>query len=331
MRIKFARHYLTLIASILLVTTLILLSYNVIINTDAYLNSVLLPLPVDETPPTVTLNGGELLTVAVGSSFSDPGVEAYDDRTEIEIITDGEVDTKTVGEYGIKYTVKDEHNNVTTVTRTVKVIEPTGTIYLTFDDGPGDHTARLLDILKKYGVKVTFFVTGYGDDDLILREYNEGHTVALHTYSHDYSYVYSSVNNYFDDLQRIQDRVKNITGTAPTLIRFPGGSSNLVSTRYDGGSHIMSTLVTEVGNRGFTYFDWNISSGDAGQTTSSDIVYENVVNALKEGGSSVVLQHDIKDFSVDAVERIIQYGLDHGYVFSPLDANSFTAHHGVNN
>lgn len=300
-------------------------------NTDAYLSAVLLPLPVDETPPTVTLNGGELITIAIGSSFDDPGVEAYDDRTEVEIFSEGEVDTNTLGDYTIQYTVKDEHDNTTTVTRTVKVIEPTGVIYLTFDDGPGTHTARLLDILKKYGIKVTFFVTGFGDDDLILREFKDGHTVALHSYTHDYSYVYSSIDNYFTDLKMVQDRVKSITGQTVTLIRFPGGSSNLVSTRYDGGSHIMSRLVEEVTNRGFTYFDWNISSGDAGQTTDSDVVYENVVYALKEGGSSVVLQHDVKEYSVDAVERIIQYGLEHGYVFAPLTADSFTAHHGVNN
>jgi len=100
---------------------------------------------------------------------------------------------------------------------------------------------------------------------------------------------------------------------------------------YDGGSHIMSTLVNAVEARGFTYFDWNISSGDAGGATTADEVFENVVYALKDGGSSVVLQHDTKDFSVAAVERIIVFGLNNGYSFGKLDANSFTAHHGVNN
>ena len=298
---------------------------------DWYLSNVLIPLPKDEDPPVVSLSGGEVLRVAVNSDFIDPGVEAYDIRTDVTVETDGAVDTSKIGEYELKYVVSDEHHNVTTATRKVIVVEPTGIIYLTFDDGPGAHTARLLDVLKQYGVKATFFVTGFGDDDLILREFKDGHTVALHSYTHDYSYVYSSIDNYFTDLKMVQDRVKSITSQTVTLIRFPGGSSNLVSTRYDGGSHIMSRLVEEVTNRGFTYFDWNISSGDAGQTTDSDVVYENVVYALKEGGSSVVLQHDVKDYSVDAVERIIQYGLEHGYVFAPLTTDSFTAHHGVNN
>ena len=206
-----------------------------------------------------------------------------------------------------------------------------GTIYLTFDDGPGAYTARLLDILAKYNVKATFFVTNAGDDSMILREYNEGHAVGLHTASHNYSYIYASIDNFFDDLYAVQDRVERITGYKSYLMRFPGGSSNTVSARYDGGTRIMSALVNEVEGRGFTYFDWNITSGDAGGTTTADGVYRNVVNNLKDGGNSVVLQHDIKGFSVDAVERIIQFGLANGFTFRKLDENSFTAHHGVNN
>lgn len=203
-------------------------------------------------------------------------------------------------------------------------------IYLTFDDGPGPYTAKLLDILKKYDVKATFFVTGAGDDALIAREYNEGHTVGLHTYTHDYAYVYSSLDNFFTDLYEIQTRVKNITGQTSTLTRFPGGSSNLISARYDGGIGIMSRLSEELPARGFTYFDWNISSGDAGGATTSSEVYQNVINALSPN-YSVVLQHDIKDFSVDAVEDIIKYGKANGYTFKKLDAGSFAAHHGINN
>ena len=203
-------------------------------------------------------------------------------------------------------------------------------IYLTFDDGPGPYTAKLLDSLKKYDVKVTFFVTGAGDDALIAREYNEGHTVGLHTYTHDYAYVYSSLDNFFTDLYEIQARVKNITGQTSMLTRFPGGSSNLISARYDGGIGIMSRLSEELPARGFTYFDWNISSGDAGGATTSSEVYQNVINALSPN-YSVVLQHDIKDFSVDAVEDIIKYGKANGYTFKKLDAGSFTAHHGINN
>ena len=203
-------------------------------------------------------------------------------------------------------------------------------VYLTFDDGPGPYTAELLDILKKYNVKATFFVTKAGSDALIAREFNEGHTVGLHSYTHDYTYIYASVGNFFEDLYNIQGRVKNITGETSTIIRFPGGSSNLVSAKYDGGAHIMSTLVPEATARGFTYFDWNVSSGDAGAPISSDQVYENTINNLKPE-FSVVLQHDTKDYSVNAVERIINHGLKNGYTFKRLEKDSFSAHHGINN
>ena len=92
----------------------------------------------------------------------------------------------------------------------------------------------------------------------------------------------------------------------------------------------MSTLTKEVENRGYKYFDWNVSSGDAGGTTTSDGVFNNVISTLRED-SSVVLQHDTQGFSVDAVERIIIYGLQNGYTFETLDENSPGAHHGVNN
>lgn len=205
-----------------------------------------------------------------------------------------------------------------------------GTIYLTFDDGPGEHTGRLLDILKAKGVKATFFVTGAGDDELIRREYEEGHTVGLHTWSHRYDLVYPSVEAYFNDLAMVHDRVQRITGVDSRIIRFPGGSSNVISARYDGGTKIMSTLTAEVERRGYRYFDWNLSSGDAGGATTSDEVFVNIAAHLKEG-DNVVLQHDIKGFSVDAVERVIDHGLANGYTFKALQTDSPGMHHGVNN
>ncbi len=211
-----------------------------------------------------------------------------------------------------------------------KLAAARGVIYLTFDDGPGPYTAELLDVLKRYGVKATFFVTGAGDDDLVAREYKEGHAVGLHTWSHDYAYIYGSVDNFMADLARVQERVKNVTGQETQLMRFPGGSSNTVSRRYDGRSHIMSQLVGEVERRGYVYFDWNTDSGDAGGSRTTEAVIAQVTGGLKDG-PNVVLQHDTKDFSVAAVENIIKYGRDNGYMFAALDKDAFTAHHGVNN
>ena len=146
--------------------------------------------------------------------------------------------------------------------------------------------------LKEEGIKATFFVTNSGPDELIKREYDEGHAVGLHTASHNYSIVYNSVDSYFRDLGSVSDRVKRITGVESKIIRFPGGSSNTVSRRYVPG--IMSTLTSEVINRGYRYYDWNLSSGDAvgGAPPSSNDIYNNVVSRLSKDRVNMVLMHD---------------------------------------
>ena len=294
---------------------------------------------LDETPPEITIKGANPTTIVLNTEYKDEGAEATDNYDEnVMIETSGEVDTSKTGEYTITYTAKDQASNEATATRTVKVVEEpvlhggnlSKVVYLTFDDGPSAYTSKLLDVLKKYGAKATFFVTCSGSDDMIKREYDEGHTVALHTCSHNYAKIYASDAAFFADLEEVQNRVKNITGQTATLTRFPGGSSNTVSATYNRG--IMSRLTKEVVNRGFTYFDWNVSSGDAGAPISSDTVFRNVVAGFgKYEGGSVVLQHDVKDYSVNAVERILQYGRAHGFEFRALTASSNTAHHPVNN
>ena len=279
----------------------------------------------------IELKGGNSLTVAIDEPFSDPGFDAYDDSVIPKVEIESNVNPRKEGDYKIKYLASDEAGNNTSVERSVKVIRPKGEIYLTFDDGPSEYTALLLDILKKYGVRATFFVTGFGDDALILREFNDGHAVGLHTFTHNYAEIYTSIDNYASDLQKVNDRVKSLTGKATHLLRFPGGSSNMVSSLYDNGSNIMSALVSEVEKWGYKYFDWNVDSDDAGSANSADEVFNNVVNSLKVGDKSIVLQHDTKQFSIEAVERIIDYGLSNGFVFMPLSIDSFSAHHSVNN
>ena len=285
----------------------------------------------DDEAPKITINGNENIYLFIDQEYTDEGAISKDNCDKVSVETTNDINNKQEGTYHITYTSTDKSGNKAQIQRNVIVKDKKNAkkvVYLTFDDGPSQYTNKLLDVLKKYNVKVTFFVTGKGEDSVILREYQEGHKVALHTNSHNYANIYSSVDNYFNDLNTISQRVERITGYKPNLIRFPGGSSNTVSKAYSKG--IMSTLTKEVENRGYKYFDWNISSGDAGGTTSSDGVYNNVISSLKEE-SSIVLQHDTQEFSIDAVERIIKYCLENGYMFSTLDENSPSAHHGVNN
>ena len=301
----------------------------------------------DTVSPVITITGDASLSIVNGSAYTDQGATATDNCDgEVQVEVDNPVNTSKNGTYTITYTAKDSTGNVATATRTVKVYtKSTGTsyscegkiryscggsgkvIYLTFDDGPSNYTAQLLDVLKKYNVKATFFVTGYGSDEMIKREYDEGHTVALHTYSHTYKTVYASMDAYFNDLQQISDRVERITGHKSYIVRFPGGSSNTVSSK---SKCIMTALAHELENRGYVYYDWNVSSGDAGSTTDTNQVYYNVVNRLGNG-RYVVLQHDSKSYSVKAVERIIQYGLNNGYTFERLEKDSMVCHHATNN
>lgn len=201
-------------------------------------------------------------------------------------------------------------------------------IYLTFDDGPGRDTRRLLDILDKYNVKATFFVVNTSYSNVIAEEYKRGHSIGIHCNTHNYYSLYESDEAYFADFNAMYDEIVNQTGEGTCLLRFPGGSSNTVSCFNPG---IMTRLTEEVENRGFTYFDWNVSSGDAGQTIETQQVVENVINGVQKHKVSVVLQHDKKSFSVDAVEQIIIWGLENGYTFLPLTKDSPTCHHKIAN
>ncbi len=295
----------------------------------------------DLTAPTLTLQGDKTITINAGEKFQEPGFTATDNidgDITAQVTVSKDHNTNIAGTYTITYTATDSFGNVTTATRTLivkavkqpQVVTPEGaTIYLTFDDGPGQHTLRLLDILDKYEVKATFFVKGIAAsayfDDIVKR----GHAIGMHSNTHDYGKIYASEEAFFADMKIVDDLIYEKTGVRTTLMRFPGGSSNAISKNYCKG--IMTRLTKAVEDRGYQYFDWNVDSNDAGGAKTAEEVYQNVIKGCSGRKSSIVLQHDIHGFSVDAVERIIQWGLANGYKFSALSPNSPKAHHGVNN
>lgn len=204
-------------------------------------------------------------------------------------------------------------------------------IYLTFDDGPSEHTEKLLDILDRYQVKATFFVTnGYPEyADCIGEAARRGHSIGIHCYSHWYEKIYASEDAYLADMKKMDDIVFEQTGKRTKLMRFPGGSSNKVSKQYNRG--IMTRLEMIIEGMGYHYFDWNVDSNDAGGTTETDQVAQNVISVLEKKNVAVVLQHDSYGYSVAAVEKIISWGLENGYVFLPLTEESPGFHHGIVN
>ncbi|MBQ6996980.1 MAG: polysaccharide deacetylase family protein [Oscillospiraceae bacterium] len=295
----------------------------------------------DITAPELTLLGNSTVYVTVGKDFVEPGYKAIDDAEgdislKVQVTTD--FNKNTPGTYTVTYKVADNYGNSTEVTRKIVVSNSQqqtsggnpvgGVIYLTFDDGPSQHTERLLQVLEKYNAKATFFVVGDKAlgylDDIVAG----GHAIAIHSDTHNYNQIYASEEAFFNDLYAIQNKIYDRTGVKTTLMRFPGGSSNMVS-KFNPG--IMTRLTKLVEEKGFTYFDWNVDSKDAGGAKTADEVYNNVINGCKSRTASVVLQHDIHGYSVDAVERIIQWGLANGYTFEALTPDSPTAHHPVNN
>lgn len=289
----------------------------------------------DRTKPNIVLNGDRVINLQIGNTYNEEGYSARDNCDEditSNVLVEKNIDVNKIGKYEIKYKVKDKSGNDREAVRVVNILEPPkkGIIYLTFDDGPQEGTTDvILDILKEENVLATFFVTSRGPDYLIKREYNENHSVALHTSSHNYATLYSSDEAFFNDLESVQRRVKNITGYDSKIIRFPGGSSNTISRKYSVG--IMSRLTKEVLNRGYKYYDWNISSGDAGDTTSSEGVYQNVITRLRHDKVNMILMHDIKSFTRDALRQIIKYGKENGYTFEKITESTDMIKQRVNN
>ncbi len=301
---------------------------------------------MDKEPPKITLNGNDETYVYTGKKYIELGAKAEDDidgdlTDKIEIT--GEIDNQTIGSYEIKYSVKDAAGNEGTIIRKVNVTEKPGesscgekgVIYLTFDDGPDNgYTPMILDVLKKYDVKATFFVTSTGSDDLIKREFDEGHAIGIHTSSHDYAKIYVSSEAFWNDFNIVQERIKRITGKEANLSRFPGGSSNTVSRKYSKG--IMTQLAKEVEDKGYAYFDWNESSGDAGglthPTLEENVAQEikNVSTSLSKTHGNVILMHDIKKTTANAIDGIVKYGIDNGFTFKVLD-HSVICHQKINN
>lgn len=174
-------------------------------------------------------------------------------------------------------------------------------VYLTFDDGPSTRTDDILDILASYNVKATFFVCGKnGYTEEYKRIVKDGHTIGMHSYSHDYDDIYESLDSFQTDLHKIQNFIFDTTGVWTTYYRFPGGSSNTKS-KVD-----MQDLIDYLGRENITYFDWNIYGGEG---VSADNIVSNVTANIDDYSNCMILLHDAsdKEETVEALPKIIEY------------------------
>ena len=176
-------------------------------------------------------------------------------------------------------------------------------VALTFDDGPdADSTPRVLDLLKRYDVRATFFMVGEQarqNPELIHRMVAEGHTVAGHSYYHLPQSTLWSSQRYTEELFRCNDVVARLTGLRMRLYRPPFGVTN-------------PPIARAVKNLGLIPVGWSVRSLDT-MTKDTDRVVDRVMRGLR--GGDVILLHDMSDSSVDAALMIIDALLAKGFRF----------------
>ena len=194
-------------------------------------------------------------------------------------------------------------------------------VYLTFNSVPGDNTEEILDVLAQHQVKAAFFVVGSEDDEnnaIYQRIVNEGHTIGMHSYSNQYSLIYSSTDAFKEDYLKISDFLYELTGTRSTFYRFPGGSGNQISNVN------MAEFVHVLNQEQITYFDWNVSAGDAASNYTKEDVLNNVLDGVSKYKTSVVLLHDSsnKSTTVEALGTLIEQLKQQGAVIQPIDENT---------
>lgn len=203
-------------------------------------------------------------------------------------------------------------------------------VYLTFDDGPSIYTTKILDTLDTYGVKATFFVTGnkvaLGHPEWYQEIAGRGNTIAMHSFSHVYSNIYATPDNFIEDMNKIRAFIEETCGVKPKYYRFPGGSSNQVS------SVDMKTLCQYIEDEGMEYYDWDVSSGDATNPPlrSSEIVNNVIQGVTNNPHSCIVLMHDSADkySTVEALPAIIEsiLGMENTVIL-PIDDRTIPSQH----
>ena len=199
-------------------------------------------------------------------------------------------------------------------------------VYLTFDDGPSIYTKEILDILKRYNVKATFFVTGMNTplyDEYLQKILDDGHSLGIHTYSHVYSDIYESLESFQADFNKMRDYIKQQTGEDIKLYRFPGGSGNKVVS-----VQTRDQIIEWLKEEGITYYDWNISSGDAeNRILSAETIANNCIEGVKKCNTAIVLLHDAggKKSTVEALPLIIE-GINQldDTILLPIDEETVT-------
>lgn len=191
-------------------------------------------------------------------------------------------------------------------------------VYLTFDDGPSNLTIPLLDVLDRYKVKATFFLIGKTDSQSIkeMKEIvNRGSVVGVHSYTHQYDRIYATPAAFLDDFARMHDLLLSAAGVDTHIYRFAGGSINSYNKK------TAKAIIDEMNRRGYTYYDWNVSSGDAERGETAQSIYSQTIRGVHGHKRSVVLFHNtkFKGNTLSQIPKIIETLQKEGYRFATLD------------
>ena len=195
-------------------------------------------------------------------------------------------------------------------------------IYLTFEGGPSKNTENILDYLKDSGQKATFFITGEniaGNEAIIKRMTDEGHTVGVCSFSTDYKTIYQSIDAFLADFNKAYTAIYNACGVYPNIFRFPCGSIN------EYNSKIYRELISEMTRRGFVFFDWNVNSDDNGDNQEDwEAIVQDVAEDVKDYDQAIVLMHDASDNSstARAVKYMLNYLGKNGYYFANIKSTT---------
>jgi len=243
-------------------------------------------------------------------------------RLERELKSAEEEDEKQIDELNGR--INELSAQVEELRQQLDLNDSTKKVYLTFDDGPSENTPKILDILEAQDVKATFFVVNTMHNKYMKKIVNSGNTIALHSYSHDYSHIYSSEKAFWEDFDSIRALVKEQTGVETNVFRFPGGTANQSSAAYSKG--IMTKLAATANKKGYAYFDWNALNGDAdgGTHTYAQMIEMATEPIGRELDRVVLLMHDSapKTDTPKVLPAIIEAYKQNGYVFETLSEDT---------
>lgn len=309
-----------------------LVSVAAIVSAVIFIGSQFLTHQQIQTSPESQSSNSEVLQ-SENSSTSDASSQISSEESKVESVSSDKNETSStpvvsVDPNGPDYQKKYPDLYVTDRPKMQVLDDDDKVVYLTFDDGPSDLTAPLLDVLKKHNAKATFFNCCQSDYQksfapIMKRCVDEGHTVAVHTYSHKMKEVYDSVDSYLDDFYKMYTFIEETTGKKPAnFFRFPGGSLNGYN------QDVYEDIIKEMTRRGFIYYDWDGDSGDAsGNNVSGATIYANTMDAIHRG-CNIILMHNIfgKESTLEQVGKIIETAQKEGYVFKAMDGTLDPTH-----